>query len=736
MEDQGNIKVVCRFRPLNEKEQQMSGNLCVKFLDDQTVSIISNSESSEALKFTYDKVFPPTGSQESVYDVSAKPIVEAVMQGFNGTVLAYGQTSSGKTFTMTGPNVDDPELMGIIPRMVNTVFDMIHNADDHLEFTVKVSYCEIYLEKIKDLLDVSKVNLKVHEERTRGVYIEDLSEKYVSSDIEVYNLMKTGAENREVAYTNMNAGSSRSHSIFIMTVSQTSSKDYSGKVGKLYLVDLAGSEKVGKTGASGKRLEEAKNINKSLTALGQVINSLTDGKSTHVPYRDSKLTRVLQDSLGGNSQTSLIVTCSPSPYNEAETVSSLRFGIRAKAIKNKPKVNREYTIAELKILVSKSQEEIDKRDKTIAKLEQTLKARGESLLDISFGYKNAEELEKFNYDEIVQEIQDLKEKLAIQVENCLALIEENSKIKNLIEDFENQNIKMSEKIQNYQQQVFKSQSLAKEQETLIQKLEITKETLEKNLEIAFKYKISTEHQLNERDVEINDLKKKLSRLSIPLKNDESSLKQTIFLLNEEKKTNFELKAKISELESLIDQIFSTEADKNIDQRLEILMTREQDKWEQEKKILINSLQNRVDKVIELEIKLDNAKDSYKSLESTLSSGSIDLKRKCDSMEKSLEQLINNFQGLGTENDRLSIELIFYKKEYDKVAKDNEKLREKLENFQACEESYEYRIKMLENELSQIYAAKERVSFSGNIRKYIRGGPDVRNSISLHRQSVV
>ena len=229
MED-SNIKVVCRFRPLNEKEKSMSKDLCVNFLSDQTVSINSSSQNIENHKFTFDVVFPPTASQESIYEVSAKPIVEAVMQGFNGTIFAYGQTSSGKTFTMTG-DLENYENMGIIPRMVSTVFDTINYAESDIEFTVKVGYCEIYLEKIKDLLDTTKNNLKVHEDRTRGVYIEGLSEHYVSSDQEVYEIMKIGSDNREVASTNMNAGSSRSHSIFIITVSQINSNDYSGKVG-------------------------------------------------------------------------------------------------------------------------------------------------------------------------------------------------------------------------------------------------------------------------------------------------------------------------------------------------------------------------------------------------------------------------------------------------------------------------------------------------------------------------
>ena len=378
-EGRGNIQVVCRFRPLNEREKSISLGSSIEFPADPRQVYINSAAESGPLKFAFDYVFPPNSEQAIVYESSARPIIESVLEGFNGTVLAYGQTGSGKTFTMTGADVDDERLKGIIPRMITTVFGTIAGASEHLEFTVKVGYCEIYMEKIKDLLNPAKHNLKVHEDKSRGVFIADLTEEYVSNDEEVANLMKMGQANREVGFTLMNEGSSRSHSIFIMTITQNSTLDYSAKTGKLYLVDLAGSEKVGKTGAEGKRLDEAKTINKSLSTLGLVINSLTDGKSTHVPYRDSKLTRVLQDSLGGNSKTALIITASPSVYNEAETISTLRFGIRAKAIKNKAVVNKEYTVAELKLLLAKAEAECAKKTQRIQTLEAAIVDNGGKL---------------------------------------------------------------------------------------------------------------------------------------------------------------------------------------------------------------------------------------------------------------------------------------------------------------------------------------------------------------------
>ena len=270
-------------------------------------------------------------------------------------------------------------MQGIIPRIVRTVFARIETAGEHLEFTVKISMIEIYMEKIRDLLDPTKDNLAVHEEKSKGIYIADVTETYVTDERDVYGIMKLGQSNRSIAATNMNAESSRSHSIFILTVTQSNLEDMSCKTGKLFLVDLAGSEKISKTGATGQVLEEAKKINQSLTTLGKVINALTDKKASHIPYRESKLTRILQESLGGNSRTALIITCSPHPYNELETLSTLRFGQRARNIKNQPKVNREYTIPELKRLLEKAEAEVDIQKCKVKALESIIIELGGSV---------------------------------------------------------------------------------------------------------------------------------------------------------------------------------------------------------------------------------------------------------------------------------------------------------------------------------------------------------------------
>ena len=307
--------------------------------------------------------------QADIFDFSIKPTVDDILNGYNGTVFAYGQTGAGKSYTMMGSSIDDEDGKGVIPRIVEQIFTNILSSAANIEYTVRVSYMEIYMEKIRDLLAPQNDNLPVHEEKNRGVYVKGLLEIYVSSVQEVFEVMRRGGNARAVAATNMNQESSRSHSIFVITITQKNVETGSAKSGQLFLVDLAGSEKIGKTGASGQTLEEAKKINKSLSALGMVINSLTDGKSSHIPYRDSKLTRILQESLGGNSRTTLIINCSPSSYNDAETLGTLRFGMRAKSIKNKAKVNAELSPAELKMMVAKAKTQITTFEKYIVTLE-------------------------------------------------------------------------------------------------------------------------------------------------------------------------------------------------------------------------------------------------------------------------------------------------------------------------------------------------------------------------------
>ncbi|XP_066903859.1 osmotic avoidance abnormal protein 3 isoform X2 [Halyomorpha halys] len=355
------VKVIVRCRPMNSRELNLKCKSVV-VLDSGggSCSIMNPDDSSAPPKtFSFDGVYCMNSTTEQIYNESVYPLIEGVLEGYNGTVFAYGQTGCGKSFSMQGIP-EPPTQRGIIPRSFEHIFEAISVTPD-VKYLVLASYLEIYNEEIRDLLgpDIKK-KLDLKESADRGVYVQDLTWHAAGSVADCENLMSKGWANRSTGATLMNADSSRSHSIFSISIEMmtTGSGDLDGLVrkGKLSLVDLAGSERQTKTGAMGDRLKEASKINLSLSALGNVISALVDGKAKHIPYRDSKLTRLLQDSLGGNTKTLMLACLSPADNNYDETLSTLRYANRAKNICNKPQINEDPKDAMLR----KYQEEIEK----------------------------------------------------------------------------------------------------------------------------------------------------------------------------------------------------------------------------------------------------------------------------------------------------------------------------------------------------------------------------------------
>jgi len=359
------VLVVVRVRPLSKKEKEKGGdaNEAVKVINGQALTIKPPDAASER-QFSFDACFNADASQQDVYDRSGRMVLGKVLDGYNGCVFAYGQTGSGKTFTMQGT----PDAPGVIPRLCAELFERIRAFEGRRHVAVHASMCEIYNERLNDLLtrggadEASSRDLKIREDDGlggKGIYVDGLSEIAVDSGEAVLALLADGMKRRAIGRTDMNEHSSRSHSVVTLRVvawEQGDEEKLTATSSKLHLIDLAGSERQKGTGATGERLKEGASINVSLSALGNVISALSEKKRGHVPYRDSKLTRLLQDSLGGNSVTVMLCNASPAMVNADETLSALRFGERAKKIENVASVNRDPKAARAAALFEENKE--------------------------------------------------------------------------------------------------------------------------------------------------------------------------------------------------------------------------------------------------------------------------------------------------------------------------------------------------------------------------------------------
>lgn len=497
------------------------------------------SDSEPPKNFTFDAVFAANVEQKHIYDTCASSVVESVLNGYNGTIFAYGQTGAGKTHTMEG-RPDPPHLRGIIPNSFQHIFDYVSNAKDQ-QFLVRASYLEIYNEEIRDLLSKDPKNsLELKENIDTGVYVKDLTSFVVKNVTEIDHVMQAGKKNRSVGATLMNQTSSRSHSIFTIVV-ECAESDARGdhiRVGKLNLVDLAGSERQSKTGATGDRLKEATKINLSLAALGNVISALVDGKSSHVPYRDSKLTRLLQNSLGGNAKTVMCANAGPADYNYDETISTLRYANRAKNIKNKPKINEDPKDAMLR----EYQEEI-KRLK--GQLEASSRGviideNGKEIM--SHNAKN-EIVEKIVEREVIREVRvgisekEMEEiRRKTQEEKQVLMKQAQDDMKQLI-DQQSRTAQERAELQSLLDREAEEKKIMEEQKTKLQaKLKMMEEKLIKGGEVISKASQQeaalrkAQHELNERQAQESRLARELAEkeeANLQLEEHFSSLQEEV-----------------------------------------------------------------------------------------------------------------------------------------------------------------------------------------------------------------
>ena len=517
------VKVVVRCRPLGGKEMEEQRE-CIVNVDMNNCSIeVDNPQNIKEKKtFTFDHTYDWRATQELIFNQTALPILESIMEGYNGTIFAYGQTGTGKTYTMEGN--DNETDKGIIPRSIDWIFNNIKNYPAQ-QFLVRVSFVEIYNEEVRDLLSkVKRQKLNVRE-KDKVFYVENVTIIQSENSKMTLDIMKAGRVNRATGATKMNPGSSRSHSIFSITV-ESSTTDEAGeahyKVGKLNLVDLAGSERQSKTESTGERFVEATKINLSLTCLGSVINKLVSGKQQYIPYRDSKLTMLLQDSLGGNTKTVMIANVGPADYNYDETLNTLWYASRAKKIKNKPRINEDPKDA----LLRQYQEEIELMKKKLLAM-----GKGDLVMKISgsTGGKNIVNEEK----QIQKALEDMENERKQFREQSEAAINQIKEQKNRSEEEKKKLIEEIKK-KNEENNIKK-----KEEEELLAKY--------KNIKSKMIKGDDTQKKVKEQEIEI---KRQREELEIK-KREEQRLKE---IQEEKEKNTIDLKKKYDTKKQNIDDL--------------------------------------------------------------------------------------------------------------------------------------------------------------------------------------
>ena len=676
------VKVVVRCRPLGQREMQEQHE-CVVSVDMNacTIAVANPASFNETKSFTFDHTYDWNATQEKIFDQTARPILESVMEGYNGTIFAYGQTGTGKTYTMEGN--DNERDKGIIPRSIDWIFSNIKNYANQ-QFLVRVSFVEIYNEECRDLLSkVKRQKLNVRE-KDKVFYLEDVTVFQVENSEQTLDIMKRGRVNRATGATKMNPGSSRSHSIFSIIV-ENSQTDEAGethyRVGKLNLVDLAGSERQSKTESTGERFKEATKINLSLTILGSVINKLVSGKTQYIPYRDSKLTMLLQDSLGGNTKTVMIANVGPADYNYDETLNTLWYANNAKKIKNKPRINEDPKDA----LLRQYQEEIEIMKKKLLAMGKGdlvkqitgTSGAGANIVSeenqIKIALENLEkEQEEFKIKNEA-EIKKIKEQKNLAEEEKNQLVE---KIKKEVEENKkkkDQGKQLAEKIKQMKKKVLKGDETVKkvqQQELLINKqreeLEIKKreeERLKEDLDEKSKNTVELKKKYDSKQAQIDDLTTNIQRLvqkNAELKNEYSEMEER-FNVEEEKFRdvikNYEIEKK--KYEFIIKYFVTPEEKERVEKSLDYI-EKENIYKINPKKAIINNYKTNMEKLKEMKkTKLLNKKQPVIK-EDQINLKLIEPDSMCfDFSEKPMEDILRGIEKVLVDDDS---DLLYFDKE--------------------------------------------------------------------------
>lgn len=674
------VQVLIRFRPLIKTELIINPLSCVDLTDTEVTLYSCNSNT---LIFSFDKVLNSMSSQSETFSSGPEQIVESVMNGFNGTIFTYGQIASGKTYTMFGESRDN-ERLGMIPRAIKKIFDFIENSDENDEFLIKFSFFELINEKIRDLLNPLGENLKLKYGKN-GVFISGIREVYTRNEVDISDLIAIGFENRDKVKIQ------QPRHTFVTLALQRNSSD--GLVdSKLYMVDLAGVERTGSLPTS-PRSATMKSINQSLSSLAMVISALSDKSSTFVPYRTSKLTRILEDSLGGNSKTLAIITCSPSPANAEDTASSLRFGMRIKSVSNTPVVNKNLSMHELNIQYLQKLETLQKVNKQLGLLQfQKTRMFSErcSLVEVESPKPQIDLTEmRLELEEIYSRIntqeqvfRDLNEEVAGNKEKFDLLEGVDKKTTELLRQITENDEVLDEELREHEEE---AEVLALAVDKLKAEVEREDEELERRKELLDRAEAENE-TLKVKVRCLKEMRSSLSKAAL-----EEQLRRRI---KEEKVNNKKLKEDM----------------KQIQEEIDLLLFKRFKEY-----AIAEDLQRSAKKIFDLELSLDNTRISYLEDQQKLTPTQKSLKNKQDALEKLADRVSKDFRSVTSKFAEMNIERSVLQKKVKRLEDLSLKLEEDL--------------RKIDKKLSKV--EKFNQISSTNPTKLLRSG-SVRASLTLRQ----